>query len=718
MKQVFQNYKSGAISLDEVPVPACKAGGILVRTLYSAISPGTELMKIAESKMSLLDKARARPDQVRKVLAGVAQNGLLATYQKVMDRLDSLTPLGYSLCGEVVEVGAGVTQFNVGDRVACAGNLYALHAHYNWVPINLAVPVPASVDPMLAAFGTIGAVALQGVRQADVRPGEIVCVIGLGLIGQLLVRILKASGARPVGVELSSERCELARAAGCELVFNPSTDTEVSFIQNLDNLTDSRGCDHIIIASGGASNAAIDLAPVIGRDRSRVTVVGKTGLSLSWNAFYEKEMDVVFSRSYGPGRYDPNYEERGIDYPIGHVRWTEQRNLAEIVRMIGSGSLDMTGLVGEPLPFERAVEAFEKLHKGDLKGVGFVFAYPQDVPVDRRQSRVPAPLLIGARSEVVRIGAIGCGNYASSMLFPHLVKRPDVRLVEVATTTAGSAANAAKRFGFGRVATDIHPLLEADDVDLVMITTRHSSHARLVCAALESGKAVFVEKPLALTLEEVEQIEETIARTGNRRLLVGFNRRYAPMLVRLKEAFSSASSTPSYRVNAGKLGGTSWYLDREGEGSRFIGEGGHFIDTLSWWLGADPIGVSAQRDPSDKESIVITLHYPRSVATIAYLTGGDMRYSKERLEVFGGGQTVILDNFREGELWSGGKRALNLKTFATDKGQRAEMAALVNAVLSGADMPISIDSQLRTTRATILAERAAAEPGRALPIAQ
>ncbi len=714
MKQVFQNYKTGEVRLDEVPTPACKPGGIVVRTLFSAISPGTELMKISESKLSLLGKARARPDQVKKVLATLAQQGPLATYEKVMQRLDSLTPLGYSLCGEVVEVGEGVAEFSVGDRVSCAGNAHALHAELNWVPVNLAVRVPAGVEASHAAFGAIGSIALQGLRQAIVQPGELVCVVGLGLIGQILVRMLKATGARPIGVDLSTERCELALAAGAEIAHNPTAADISTFIDAVGALSDGQGCDHIIISAGGASNSAIELAPLVGRDRARVTVIGKTGLSLSWNAFYEKEMEIAFSRSYGPGRYDATYEEGGIDYPIGYVRWTERRNIQEVIRMLSTGQLDLAPLISSSHPFDRATDVFERLNKGELKGVGFVFSYPNDTPRVRVVESVSAPAVRREQTSSVRVAAIGCGNYATTNLFPHFKDHTDVSLVEVATTTPTSAANAGRRFGFKRISTDARHVLDASDVDLIVIATRHSSHADLVCAALETGKAVFVEKPLAITLAECDRIAQTAARSGNNRLMVGFNRRFAPLFGELRRLYgaSPARQTVLYRVNAGKLDDKSWYLDRVKEGSRFVGEGGHFIDATSWWLGRDPTEVSAQRSTDDPDEIVVTLRYADTIATISYLTNGDPRFPKERFEAFGGGRTALLDNFAACEAWSNGKRRRATSMLRQDKGQKAQVEAIVAAVRNGGPMPISFASLMKTTRATIMAELAASEPGR------
>lgn len=709
MQQIFQNYKTGEVRLEEVPAPTCKPGGILVRTLFSAISPGTELMKISESKMSLIGKARARPDQVKKVLATLAQQGPLATYEKVMQRLDSLTPLGYSLCGEVEEVGAGVTEYKVGDRVACAGNAYALHADLNWVPVNLAVPVPASVPPPHAAFATIGSIALQGIRQASIQPGELVCVVGLGLIGQILVRMLKSIGARPVGVELTEQRCAMALTAGAELVHNPKQENTKDFIERIRALSDGQGCDHIIISAGGPSNAAIELAPMIGRDRARVTVIGKTGLSLSWNAFYEKEMEVVFSRSYGPGRYDTVYEEAGIDYPIGYIRWTERRNLQEVVRMMASGQLDMAPLISSTHDFKDAANVYERLNKGELSGIGFLFSYSA-APARTRVvlNPIAKPASVTRTAERVRVGAIGCGNYASSMLFPHLATRKDVDFVEIATTTAASSANAARRFGFNRMSTDVRHLLESSDIDLVMITTRHSSHADLVCAALESGKAVFVEKPLALTLEECDRIAQTITSTGNDRLMVGFNRRFAPLMQSFKSALSSTKQLDIiYRINAGNLDATSWYLDRSKEGSRFVGEGGHFIDTVSWLLNSDVQDISATRNNDDANSIVVTLRYPHALATILYLTGGDTRFPKERVETFGGGRAGLFDNFASWETWGNGKKQSKKSLLDRNKGQKEQLNALIAAVLKGSSMPIPVSSLINTTRATILADTAA-----------
>jgi predicted dehydrogenase/threonine dehydrogenase-like Zn-dependent dehydrogenase len=715
MRQIFQNYRSGQLVLMDVPVPACGPGQVLVRTIYSAISPGTEMMKVSESKLSLFGKARARPDQVKKVLASIAQQGLLATYKKVTSQLDSLTPLGYSLCGVVVEVGAGVDEFSAGDLVACAGNAHALHAEFNVVPTMLCVRVPDGVASRDAAFTTIAAIALQGLRQAQVALGESVCVVGLGLIGQILVRLLVGTGAKVVGVDIDSERCRGAETAGATATYCPGGESLESFIERVRAITDGHGVDKVIISAGGRSNEPIELAQQLSRDRAKITVVGKTSLNLSWKDFYEKEIEIAFSRSYGPGRYDPVYELGGVDYPIGYVRWTEKRNMACILDMLASKRLELTSLVSSEHEFQYAPDIYEKINASELRGLGFLFKFPENAPMDRLIGGArPAAVALAAprvrREPIakVRIGVIGAGNYASSMLLPHLKSRADVELVEVATTTAVSSTNARRRFGFGRMSTDSAGLIAATDIDLVIIATRHSSHAALTAAALQAGKAVFVEKPLALNETELAQIEAVIAASGNDRVTVGFNRRYSPLLRKLRAAWGAnrPGESFSYRINAGRLGATSWYGDREKEGTRFEGEGGHFIDTASWWFGSDPIDVSARRIGDDVDNLIVTLTYANGVATISYLVDGDPRFPKERIEVFGGGCVATMDNFRRGEFWASRSKVFRAGLRGPDKGQAVEIAELIDAVKAGRSMPIPIASLIATTRATIAASNA------------
>ncbi|MFW5473895.1 bi-domain-containing oxidoreductase [Knoellia sp. CPCC 206450] len=713
MKQVGQNYRSGELAVLETPEPVCRPGGVLVRSHFSLISTGTELMKVTEARLSLLGKARARPDQVRKVLDSMAQQGPVATYKKAMTKLDSWTPLGYSLCGVVVEVGAGAEEFAVGDLVAAAGNEFALHAEVNWVPLNLCVPVPEGVAAEHAAFATVGAIAMQGVRRGEPQLGETACVIGLGLVGQLVVRLLVAAGVRVVGIDTVEERCRMAEAAGAVACGSPDGEGTAYVEQVLRTLTGGLGADHVFLAAGGATNGPVELAARLARDRARVVDIGKTRLDLPWNAYYEKELDVRFSRSYGPGRYDDRYELDGVDYPAGYVRWTERRNLGCFLDLLAGGTVDVGPLVSGTHPVDDAVEVYEQLRTGTLRGVGFLLEYPKVGPVEasapdaphRNGARVPtvAPRPARATGGRVRLGFVGAGSYASSMLLPHLARHDGVTLGPVATTRSLSAVNARRTFGFDTVTTEAEDVLCDPSVDAVFVVTRHHSHARFVCRALEEGKAVFVEKPLALTRAEVDDVLEVVERTGNDRLMVGFNRRFAPLLVDLRSRFGPVTSpvVARYLVNAGRMPSGSWYADEQLEGSRWVGEGGHFVDTLAWWVGHRPVEVSAHATV-DGADLHATLRFEDgSIASVDYCTSGAARVPKETLDVSGAGRNARFENFTRATAWTGTGRDVKRALTGPDKGQRAEVAAFVEAVRGGTAMPIGLDSLVATTRATI-----------------
>ncbi|CAM5262814.1 Gfo/Idh/MocA family oxidoreductase OS=Streptomyces tendae OX=1932 GN=GUR47_06535 PE=4 SV=1 [Streptomyces tendae] len=729
MKQVVQNYKSGELALLDVPVPGCKPGGVLVRTAYSLISTGTELMKVSEAGMSMLGKARSRPDQVAKVVQSVATNGVPATYRKVMGKLDSYTPLGYSLCGVVEQVGAGIDDVKAGDLVACAGNEHALHAELNWVPKNLYAPVPDGLAPRHAAFGTVGSIALQGVRQGESRLGETALVIGLGLIGQLVAQLLTASGVRVVGVDPDPARCELAERLGAAACGDPASPAVESAVAEL---TDGHGVDQVYLAAGGGSNQPVELAARLCRDRGRVVDIGKCRLDLPWNAYYKKELDVRFSRSYGPGRYDPEYEIEGRDYPIGYVRWTERRNLACFLDLAARGRVDVEPLITRTAAFDDAVETYQHLKDGDLKAVAVLFRYPEQdaeegpsdgapvmtVPAVRGGGRSSAPAR--AAKTPVRLAFVGAGNYATSMLLPHLAQRDGVELSTVVTTTALSAANAQRKFGFREATTDLDAVLGDASVDAVFVVTRHSSHAELTRRALLAGKAVFVEKPLALTEEELTGVLAAVEESGNDRLQVGFNRRFAPLLQEARKRFGARTGPASlrYLVNAGRLDHGSWYLQQGTEGSRFAGEGGHFVDTASWLLGADPVSVYALA-PSGNEDLQVVLGYPDgSTATISYVTTGAAGFPKETLDLVADGKVLQLDDFVRSSVYDGRKRWVSSRLpKARDKGQPAELAAFVRAVRTGGPMPVPLPSLVATTAAT-LAVRAALTGGAPVTLAE
>jgi predicted dehydrogenase/threonine dehydrogenase-like Zn-dependent dehydrogenase len=727
VKQVVQNYKSGELAVVDVPVPTCKRGGVLVRTRFSLISTGTEMMKVTEASLSMVAKARARPDQVAKVMQTAATLGPVATYRKVINKLDSYTPLGYSLCGDVVEVGEGITDVAIGDLVACAGNEHALHAELNWVPKNLYARVPGGLDPRQAAFGTVGAIAMQGVRRGEPQLGELALVIGLGLIGQLVVQLLAAAGVRVVGVDPDPTRCALAERLGALVCSDPSSGVVDAAVGEL---SDGHGVDHVFLAAGGSSNDPVELAAKLARDRGRIVDIGKCKLDLPWNAYYEKELDVRFSRSYGPGRYDPEYELDGRDYPIGYVRWTERRNIACFLDLAARGLIDVEPLISHVAGFDAAVETYEQLKSGELKAVAVLFDYPvpaDPVDTDRPPAAVPAPMAtpklaavakpVGRPGLPLRVAFVGAGNYASSMLLPHLQERADVDLTQVVTTSALSASNAQRKFGFTTATTDLDAVLADEAVDVVFVVTRHNSHAALTARALRAGKAVFVEKPLALDEAELGDVLAAVAEAGNDRLQVGFNRRFAPLLGEAKQRLGRriAPATVRYLINAGPLEHGSWYSRSDTEGSRFVGEGGHFVDTVSWLLGSDPESVYACATPS--HDVQVSLRYgDGSTAVITYAASGAAGFPKETLDLLADGKALRLDDFQRVSVVRGRKSWSTPRIpLGRDKGQQAQLDAFLDALRGGRPMPISLESLVATARTTF-AVNASLTAGAPVPV--
>lgn len=705
MKQVSQNYKSGAIRLEETNPPALRHGGVLVRTHYSVVSAGTEGMKVREGRMSYLGKARARPDQVGKVLNTLRQQGLAATYEKVMNKLDKLTPLGYSMSGEVIAVGSGAEEFHVGQRVACAGAGYANHAEVNFIPKNLVVAVPPDVSMKHAAFATVGAIALQGLRQAEMQLGETACVVGLGLLGQLLVQLLRAAGVHVIGVDIVEARCDLARRCGAAAAHRPDDPLLPTLVARL---TSGHGVDAIFITAGGADNGPIELAIELARDRARIIDIGKTRLDLPWNDGYMKELDFRFSRSYGPGRYDPTYEEHGVDYPIGYVRWTERRNMQAFLDLVASGRVDLEAMTPGVRSFSDAERVYDDMAQGRLGGLATILEYSTDKPLDPPIITITKERQKAGRSKnVVQLGFIGAGNYALTMLLPHLRDNPQVKLNSVATASALSGADARRKFGFSEATTNYRAVLENPDIDAVIVATRHATHARIAAEALRAGKAVYVEKPLALDLDGVRQLRQAINESGNDRLMVGFNRRFAPILGEIAARFKNYSGplTLHYRVHAGQLESGSWYLDPR-EGSRFTGEGGHFIDAVSFLCKSRPVSVYARAlrpsnptaDDLENVSIVIQMA-DGSVANLLYLTQGGTKTPKEYLEVFGGGKTAQMHNFERAMYFEADTSSKS--RWRVNKGQKEMLALYIDRVRSGASMPIGATELFDTTLATL-----------------
>lgn len=701
MKQVVQNYRTGELALEEVPRPALRPGGLLVHTLASAVSAGTEKSKVELARKNLLGKAMARPDQVRKVLDTLKREGVVQTFHKVRNKLESLSPLGYSAAGRVLAVGDGASGFAVGDRVACAGAGYANHAEVIWVPSNLCVKLPDAVAFEAGAFTTIGAIALQGVRQAEATFGETIAVIGLGLIGQLTVQLLRACGCRVVGVDVDPWKVELAGKSGADLALARGEDV----VAATHALTDGRGADAVIITAAAPDNDPIVLAGELARDRAHVVIVGAVPIEVPRSPFYEKELDVRLSRSYGPGRYDRAYEEKGLDYPVGYVRWTENRNMDAFVRAIAAGQVALDALITHRVPLGEVERAYE-LISGSTPDhfLGVVLQYPAEPP----PPAITAPRPRAARG-TIGLGLIGAGSFAGGTLLPLLKGRPQVTLDKVCSASGLTARDAALRHGFAHAVADPDEIFDDPGIDAVVIATRHDSHAALAAAALRRGKAVFVEKPLALTRAQLDEV--LAAARDNPALTVGFNRRFSPHTARVRRAFEDCGALViDIRVNAGPIPTDSWIHDPDVGGGRLLGEGCHFIDLAQALTGARVARVFATGvglpDPASRlrDNFALTLQLTDgSIATIVYTAKGDPALGKERIEVFGGGMAAVIDDFRTTTIIRRGKTE-PWKT-RQDKGHADEIARFVDAVAGGLPPPIG----LADLRAASLASLAAVE---------
>ncbi len=708
MKQLLQNMRDGKTVVADVPRPVPTPGTVLVRTMASLVSAGTERMLVSFAEKSLVGKARSRPDLVRQVLDKARREGIMNTLQATFNRLDQPMPLGYSSAGIVVGVGAGMDGFKVGDRVACAGGGHAVHAEYEVVPRNLLALLPPQVDFESAAFTTLGAIALHGFRLAQPQLGERVAIIGLGLLGLISVGIARAAGCHVFGVDLSPQRVQLAQEMGATAVSrNEAESAGAAFSQG-------QGFDIVLICADTRSDDPITLAGALSRDRGRVIAVGAVGLNLPRKVYYEKEIFFQVSRSYGPGRYDLDYEEKGKDYPIGFVRWTEGRNLQAIVDLLASGQLDVRPLISHRFPIERAHEAYD-LITGKTKEafLGVLLTYPlaeADAPL--AGTRVPNPGA-GASGGPLILGVLGAGNYATAVFLPAVKAVGGAGRAGIASASGLTARHASQRFGFAYASSSESEVLEDPNVNVVALLTRHNQHARQALAALNLGKHVFCEKPLAIKPEEADAIEQALAQAGNTALLmVGFNRRFAPLAVRLK-AFLAGRSEPlaaHYRVNAGYLPLNHWTQDPEIGGGRIIGEGCHFIDFLTFLVGSPPVDVRAQSLPDAgryrQDNVIMTFTFPDgSLGTVTYLANGDKSFPKERVEVFTGGKVAVLDDFRALETVSGGNRK-TVKSSQQDKGHRAGWQAFLDACRAGGPPPIPYADLLGVTRASFAAVRA------------
>lgn len=705
MRQISQSYKTGELALVEVAEPRVRSATILVDSCASLLSAGTERTMVELGRKSLLGKARERPDLVKKVIGKARREGAIAALEAVRSRLDSPVPLGYSLSGRVIAVGAGIDEFACGDRVACAGAGYANHAEVNVVPRNLAVPVPDQVSDEEAAFVTVGAIALHGVRLVRPTLGAVVAVIGLGLLGQIAVQLLNAHGCSVVGIDIDPSRVELAKSRGAVAGVVSGRDDALEVVRAV---TRGRGVDAVLITASANTNQPLVQAGDICRDRGTVSVVGLLPLEVPRKAYFEKELQVVVSRSYGPGRYDPAYEERGHDYPIGYVRWSERRNMEAVIDAIAQKRLDVASLVTHRFPFDRALDAYDLITAEPPKPhLGVILTYAEH--------RAPPPSGVkqapSKRSSRLGIGVLGTGAFATSTLLPKLAEEPQARLVAMSSARGLSARHAAARFG-ARACSDLSEMLAAPDVDVIAIATRHSAHAAQAAEALRAGRDVFLEKPAAIDEEQLAVLEQAV-RESPGRLLVGFNRRFAPFARKVSAEFAGRKTglVMHARVNAGAIAGTHWIADTAESGGRIIGEVCHFVDLLSYWSGSAPARVSASAigaagGASRADNVAIVLEFrDGSVGTITYTSMGDGGVGKERYEVFCEGAVAVIDDWRSLTLHAGGKRTTT-RGFRTDKGHSAELKEFLAACASGAPSPISWESISATTRATFAAELA------------
>lgn len=709
MQQILQNLSSGETSLADIPSPKVRENHLLIRTTHSLVSAGTERMLVEFGKANLFDKARQQPEKVRMVLDKVKADGMLPTLNAVRNKLDQPLPMGYCNVGTVLEIGQGVVGFSVGDRVASNGK----HAEIVCVPKNLCARIPDSVSNEAAAFTVIGAIGLQGIRLIQPTLGEAVVVTGLGLIGLMTVQLLRAHGCRVLGLDYDTSKLAFAQKLGAQTV---------DLNQNADPLgaamafSRGRGVDAVIITASTKSNGPVHQAAQMCRKRGRIVLVGVTGLELSRADFYEKELTFQVSCSYGPGRYDSSYEDNGQDYPVGYVRWTEQRNFEAVLDMLADGRLQTDLLISHRIPFEQAMTAYDII-SSRAPSLGIILQYPEPDTFShsrllrRTITRSEASLGAGCSAARPIVGCIGAGNYATQVLLPAF-KSTGIVFRTVASSTGVSAAHAGSKFGFSEVTSDSRGVIESHDINTVIIATRHDTHAKLAGEALKAGKHVFLEKPLAITREELTALchvyEECLRQQASPPfLMVGFNRRFAPQIQRMKQLLAGIREPKAFimTVNAGHIPIEHWTQDRLIGGGRIIGEGCHFVDLLRFLAGSPIVAVQAMVVKTSsavvcEDKVTATLRFADgSIGTMHYFSNGHKSFPKEHLEVFCGGKVLKLDNFRKlrGYGWSGFRK---MDLWSQDKGNAACAAAFVDAIRQGECSPIPWDDLVEVTQVT------------------
>jgi len=698
MKQVIQNFKTGKLSVEDVPLPSLSKGMVLVENKFSLISSGTERGTVKVAKASLIGKAKQRPDLVAQVMQNIKKEGLMATIDKVRTKLDSLKALGYSTAGIVVASMDTNNSFMPGDRVACAGQDYASHAEVVSIPQNLVVKIPENVSFEEASFTTLGAIAMQGVRQADPKLGETIAVIGLGLLGQLTCQLLKANGCKVLGIDIVDNLIRLAKDNGADASINRN---DPDLINTLSNFTNGRGFDSVIITAATTSNDPIELSAEITRAKGKVIAVGAVNLDVPRDPhFYRKELDLRLSCSYGPGRYDVNYEENGQDYPFAYVRWTEQRNMEAFLQLLSQKKLNIKSLITHNFDISEAEKAYQMV-MGEVQEphIGIILSYPEN-----KNKFISKITLRKNPVKQFNVGFIGAGSFAQSYLIPN-VKNNDASLQTVVTSKGITAKNVAEKFSFSKASSNAEDILQDNSINTIFIATPHNSHSKFVLAALKSGKNVFVEKPLAMREDELEEIKEYFE-TGSGKLMTGFNRRFSPIATELKKYFSDDNEplVMNYRINAGFIPKDHWTQNENIGGGRVIGEMCHFIDLMQFFSGSLPETVFAQcinngnNKVKNDDNISILIKFRNgSVGTIIYTANGDKAMPKERLEIFGGNKIGVINDFKNGELYNGNK----LKILKEEgKGHKEEINAFFAALSKGVAMPIEFESMYYTTKTT------------------
>lgn len=696
MKQLTQNLRTGEILVEDVPEPVRLEDFVLVATRASLISAGTERDTVQAAQASLLGKARQRPDKVQQVLDNIRKEGLMATVRKVKEKLDQPKPLGYSSAGVVLEAGPEMP-FKTGDRVACGGGEYAVHGEVVVVPRNLVAPLPENVSFEEGAFATVGSIALQGIRRAEIQQGCRVLVIGLGLLGHLTWQLLQDAGCIPIGTDISAGAVQKARALGLKYAFLRGAE-DVEGVCSA--LTGGQGVDAVIITAAAHSKDPIELAGEACRERGRVVIVGAVPIIVPRETYYHKELDLVISRSYGPGRYDALYEEGGEDYPYGYVRWTEGRNIAAVVEAVARGTLKVAPLITHRFPIERASEAYDIVSgKKEEPHIGIVLTYPETP--DRKTGvtlrETPAVPTTGK----IRVGFVGAGSFARTYLLPQLANQKNLELVSVVTKEGYTANDAARKFGFAQASSDGLGLIQGNTIDAVFVATRHDQHGPFSQAALAAGKHVFVEKPLAVSPDHLASLLQ-VAEAAKKVIQVGFNRRFSPLSVALRQVLQGSAQPIqiTYRVNAGTLPKEHWLLDPKQGGGRIVGEGCHFIDLMQYLTGGNPVRVSAAKFGEDADGATTAwIEFSNgSVGVLVYQGNGGSRLPKERVEAFSGGSGGIIDDWRSVELHQAGK-VKTIKASGQAKGYAEEVTAFFSAVSSGKPA-ISLKSLALTTAAT------------------